>query len=104
MTVPYEEIEIDGVLYYHVAVNLAAAESLEDIKLAVTLNSGKTIVTANWTLSVLNYTKSVINGNYDNPEIEVVEVNASDIITTSPGTETPWYEESDGVWELNIDL
>ena len=42
--------------------------------------------------------------NYINPEIEVVEVNAYDVITTSPGTETPWYEESDGVWELNIGL
>ena len=41
---------------------------------------------------------------YITPEIEVAEVTASDIITTSPGTETPWYEESDGVWELNIDL
>ena len=65
ITVPYEEVEIGGVMYYHVAVNLAVAESLNDIKLAVTLNSGETTVTANWTLNVLNYTKSVINGNYD---------------------------------------
>ena len=36
------------------------------------------------------------------PEIEVVEVKTSDIIVTSPGTETPWYEESDGVWDLSI--
>ena len=40
--------------------------------------------------------------NYINPEIEVVEVKASDIIVTSPGTETPWYEESDGIWEFSI--
>jgi len=39
---------------------------------------------------------------YTNPEIEVVEVKTSDIITTSPGTETPWYEESDGIWEMGI--
>ena len=39
---------------------------------------------------------------YLNPEIEVVAVMASDIITTSPGTETPWYEESDGIWEFGI--
>ena len=39
---------------------------------------------------------------YVNPEIEVVEIKASDIITTSPGTETPWYEESDGIWDLSI--
>ena len=39
---------------------------------------------------------------YMNPEIEVVEVNTSDIITTSPGTETPWYEENDGIWSLEV--
>ena len=39
---------------------------------------------------------------YITPEIEVMEVKASDIITTSPGTETPWYEESDGIWEFGI--
>ena len=42
---------------------------------------------------------------YMNPEIEVVELNASDVITTYPakeGTETPWYEESDGIWDLNF--
>jgi len=39
---------------------------------------------------------------YTNPEVEVVELEANDVITTSPGTETPWYEESDGVWDLSI--
>ena len=39
---------------------------------------------------------------YTNPEIEVVEVKTSDIITTSPGVETPWYEESDGIWDFSI--
>ena len=39
---------------------------------------------------------------YINPEIEVVEVMASDIITSSTGTETPWYEENDGIWEVGI--
>ncbi len=39
---------------------------------------------------------------YLTPEIEVVEVNAGDVITASPGTETPRYEEGDGVWDLNI--
>ena len=39
---------------------------------------------------------------YVNPEIEIVKLSAEDIITTSPGTETPWYEESDGIWELNV--
>jgi len=61
----YEEIEIDGVAYYHVAVNLPAGETLQDIKVSVKLNSGATTVDANWTLNVLNYTKSVINGSYD---------------------------------------
>ena len=36
------------------------------------------------------------------PEVEVVEVKTSDIIVTSPGTETPWYEESDGIWDFSI--
>ena len=39
---------------------------------------------------------------YLTPEIEVVEIKLNDILTTSPGTETPPYEESDGIWELNI--
>ena len=39
---------------------------------------------------------------YMNPEIEVIELSAEDIITTSIGTETPWYEESDGIWDLSI--
>ena len=39
---------------------------------------------------------------YINPEIEVVKVMASDIITSSPGTETPKLEENDGLWDLSI--
>ena len=39
---------------------------------------------------------------YNTPEIEVLEVKTSDIITTSLGVETPWYEESDGIWDLSI--
>ncbi len=39
---------------------------------------------------------------YMNPEIDIVEADAKEIITTSPGTETPWYEESDGIWDLSI--
>ena len=41
---------------------------------------------------------------YMNPEIEVVEINANDVITTSPGTETSVQDETDGVWDLNIGL
>lgn len=40
--------------------------------------------------------------NYIDPEIEIIKVKSDDIITTSPGTETPWYEESDGIWDLSI--
>ena len=39
---------------------------------------------------------------YMNPEIEVVEINTSDVLTTSPGTETPWSEETDGSWEISV--
>ena len=39
---------------------------------------------------------------YNNPKIEVVELKVNDVITSSPGTETPWYEENDGIWEMNI--
>ena len=41
---------------------------------------------------------------YMNPEIEVLKLSIEDIITTSSGTETPWYEESDGIWEFNVDI
>ena len=39
---------------------------------------------------------------YINPEFEVVKLEVNDVITTSPGTETPWYEENDGIWEMSI--
>ena len=39
---------------------------------------------------------------YVNPEIAVEKLSAEDIITTSPRTETTPYDESDGVWDLNI--
>ena len=38
------------------------------------------------------------------PEVEIVMVEASDVITSSPGTETPLYEENDGIWEFNLDV
>ena len=40
--------------------------------------------------------------NYINPEIEIIEVKSAYIITSSPGTETPPYEENDGIWDLSI--
>ena len=51
----------------------------------------------NGKLKVDNYMKK-----YVSPEAEVIELHTSDVLTTSPGTETPWYEESDGIWELGI--
>ena len=42
--------------------------------------------------------------NYIDPQIEIIEVKSADIITSSPGTETPPYEENDGIWEMNIGL
>ena len=41
---------------------------------------------------------------YMNPELEVVEVNASDVMTTSPGTETPTMDETDGNWQMGVTI
>ena len=41
---------------------------------------------------------------YTNPEIEIVEMNENDVISTSLGLETPWYEEGDGIWEFTINV
>jgi len=39
---------------------------------------------------------------YHTPELEVIELSAEDIITSSPGTETTPKEESDGIWDLDL--
>ena len=39
---------------------------------------------------------------YIYPEIEILEVLAEDIITTSPGTETTPKGESDGIWDFDL--
>ena len=39
---------------------------------------------------------------YVKPEIEKVELTPSDVITTSPGTETPRYETDEGIWNLDL--
>ena len=39
---------------------------------------------------------------YINPDIEVIETLANDVITTSPGTEMPKYDENDGIWDYSI--
>ena len=39
---------------------------------------------------------------YISPVLDIIKVRADDIITSSPGTETPSVEETDGIWDLNI--
>ena len=39
---------------------------------------------------------------YIDPELEIIELKANDIITTSPGTETTPKDESDGIWDLDL--
>ena len=36
------------------------------------------------------------------PELEMIELNADDVITTSPGTETTPKEDNDGIWDLDL--
>ena len=40
--------------------------------------------------------------SYLKPELELIKLNTSDIITTSPGTETTPKDEDGGIWDLNI--
>jgi hypothetical protein len=39
---------------------------------------------------------------YMNPELEIIELEANDIITTSPGTETTPKDETDGIWDMDL--
>ena len=39
---------------------------------------------------------------YMNPELEIIEFEANDIITTSPGTETTPKDDNDGIWDLDL--
>ena len=39
---------------------------------------------------------------YINPELEAIQLEEDDIITTSPGTETTPKDENDGIWDLSI--
>ena len=41
---------------------------------------------------------------YFNPEIEIVELSVNDVITTSPGTETPPMDENDGNWQMGVSI
>lgn len=39
---------------------------------------------------------------YNNPELEMIELEKTDIITTSPGTETTPKDDNDGIWDLDL--
>ena len=39
---------------------------------------------------------------YITPELEVIELEANDVITTSLGTETTPKEDNDGIWDLDL--
>ena len=88
-TVQYTETKIDGVDYYHVAVNIPAAECLNDIALKVTLNSGSTTVDAGWTLSVLKYAGAVIGGSYD----DVTKLLMKDMLVYASAAHTYFKNE-----------
>ena len=49
-----------------------------------------------------NLKNSIGSEFYRSPELEVIELDVADIITTSPGTETTPKEETDGIWDLNV--
>ena len=40
--------------------------------------------------------------SYIAPELEVIGLDAMDIITTSPGTETTPKEDNDGIWDFDL--
>ena len=40
--------------------------------------------------------------SYIAPELEVIKLDAMDIITTSPGTETTPKEDNDGIWDFDF--
>ena len=88
-TVAYNETKIDSVDYYHVAVNIPAAECLNDIALKVTLNSGSTTVDAGWTLSVLKYAGAVIGGSYD----DVTKLLMKDMLVYASAAHTYFKNE-----------
>ena len=39
---------------------------------------------------------------YESPEFKMYDLDASDVITTSPGTETTPKDEDGGIWDLNL--
>ena len=43
-----------------------------------------------------------MKNKYELPKADVISVEITDIITTSPGTETTPKDEADGIWDLDI--
>ena len=39
---------------------------------------------------------------YTLPELEKLELEVNDIITTSPGTETTPKDDNDGIWDFDL--
>ena len=39
---------------------------------------------------------------YTNPELEIIELEVNDIITTSLGTDTTPKDDNDGIWDLDL--
>ena len=39
---------------------------------------------------------------YITPELEIIELEREDIITTSLGTETTPKEDNDGIWDFDL--
>ena len=93
-TVAYTTETIDGVEYYVVKVDLPAGETLKDIALTVTLNTGNTTVDANWTLNVYNYTKAVLGGNYD----DTTKTLMKDMLVYAAAAHT-YFENTEAVAE-----
>ena len=88
----FTETTIDGEIYYHVAVNLAAGNSLSDISLQVNLYSGSTTVDAKWTLNTLSYAKKVLE---DETTDEVSEKVMKDMLAYALSAHTYFGNTSD---------
>ena len=49
-----------------------------------------------------NEKNGLVAMSYIAPELEVIGLDAMDIITTSPGTETTPKEDNDGIWDFDL--
>ena len=90
--VTYNEVVIDGISYYHIKVDLPAGETLSDIQLCVTVNYGEKTLDAYWTLDVLNYTKTVMDGEFD----DTTKTLMKDMLAYAASAHT-YFKNTDGV-------